>query len=151
MIDGVWIGALSLGAIGASLVTTELRAITEALASRRWPHVIGHVESAFVDPGFSVGASKANPPARAVVRYAYSVSDTQFHGQRLDFGRRQHNLDPDTLATRYPAHSQVRVYFDPRDPERSVLTPGPTVAQWLAVGLGCGLVIAGALLPYLGR
>ena len=64
---------------------------------------------------------------RADVQYRYEVDGGGFVGTRVSF----HDIassDPgpahETVA-RYPADSVLTVYYDPEDPTRSVLEPGP--------------------------
>ena len=47
---------------------------------------------------------------------------------------------------KYPEGSQVRVYYDPENPETSTLEPGPGQGDWLVLAIGLGTLVFGVLL-----
>jgi hypothetical protein len=95
-----------------------------------------------------------------VVQYRYRVDGRDFLGERItsdsvrvlgarsDERSRNRGLVQRILA-RYPEGAAVRVYYDPDDPNRSVLEPGVTRGAQLKAALGSLLFVAGgALLIY---
>ena len=85
------------------------------------------------------------------VRYEYSVNGVSHQGSNLRFPNINFHSSPNTaygFVKRYRPGSPVDVFYDPEDPELSVLKPG-IPARWrsdletmlLANCLGAGLLI----------
>jgi hypothetical protein len=83
---------------------------------------------------------------RPVVRYAFEARGRAYESERVAVGAptgpdAQDAQDARRLVDRYPAGAEVDVWFDPRDPGRSVLEQGvPTSQIVVAVVLGLALV-----------
>jgi len=115
-----------------------------AVASRRWPFAVGRLLIA------GVYEMSGIPPAYAPhVRYQYDVNGVTYEARRLRFG----GANPFSRALRraeipaHPAPGEVRVYYDPRKPQRSCLFPGPNEGTFalpvLLFVLGIGALALG--------
>ncbi len=128
------------------------RAIFLGRASRSWPSVEGRVVDLEIK---SIQRGRQGVGSyRPTVRYAYTVGDREYRGRRIRFTPRL-MLDTQSFTQAaaaaeldgYFPGAAVRVYFDPRQPTRSVLRPGASRAQYF-VGVACGLgavLVAAAL------
>ena len=63
------------------------------------------------------------------VRYQYSVNGVEYSGHALSFGRSYSRGDIMQVSKKFPVGHTVAVYYDPANPERSVLMPGGNVGQ----------------------
>jgi hypothetical protein len=115
-----------------------------AVVARRWPYVVGKLLLA------GVYEKSGIPPAyEPHVRYQYNVNGVGYEGTRLRFGGA--NPFSRTLASAeipaYPASGEIRVYYDPRKPERACLVPGPNDGTFalpvLLFILGAGMFALG--------
>jgi hypothetical protein len=117
-------------AAGLFLLYTAHKTGSEALASTEWPDTSGFVtysdihESSDSD-GTTYGAD---------VRYTYDVSGVGYRGDRIFIG--EYSTSSYSWAAgyveKYPVDAEVKVYYDPAEPGRSVLEPG---LDWFGVGL----------------
>ena len=121
------------------IVTTGLVLWKLALAirSRRWPFVMGRLQRAALktveyigrEPDGGVDSARM---AAVDFTYEYEVDGKRFEGRRVTFSDHV-SKTPRTLERlldefRHAGH--VRVFYDPRHPQRSVLLPGPTFANY---------------------
>jgi hypothetical protein len=113
-------------------------------ASRDWPSTSGTVESAAVAVQPESNERKL---FGARVRYRYEVGGRTLTGERISFesGPSPNRGLADAIVQRYAPGTPVRVFYDPTQPERSVLEPGGSdLVPWLLRGAGILLALAGA-------
>jgi len=98
--------------------------------SRNWPTVNGKVVDSGVESSVETGTHGVlHTSCRPMIKYEYEVSGVSHAGNNWAF----HTLwSTDTawaesIIQKYPTGSQVTVYYDPANPDRSVLEPG---VQW---------------------
>jgi len=115
-----------------------------AVASRRWPFVAGKLLLA------GVYEMDGIPPVYAAhVRYQYDVNGVSYEATRLRFGGPNpfSRMLTGAEIPSHPASGDVRVYYDPRNPRRSCLVPGPNEGTFaipvFLFMLGSGLLAAG--------
>jgi hypothetical protein len=117
-------------------------------ASLGWVRTAGRVVVSRVEevPGPS---EQGYPQYRPRVRYEFSVRGRTFDGGETAIGSSVASFRDEEAAreetARFPAGSEVTVFYDPADPRRSVLRPGaprlvPLVLAGLAL-LGAGLYL----------
>lgn len=127
-----------------------LRGEWRVLRSHGWPAVEGRVTESSV---FDDTRRTKNPAAKRTtstetalyvpqVFYTFTVEGRSYSGSRISFtdDRTSDYTAAQTLVAHYPAQSSVTVYYDPADPELSVLERrggGPNRIA-IAVGLGLG-------------
>ena len=145
--SGLWIWLFFL-LVGAGVSYYGWTILRSARASASWPSVTGQVTRAYVD--YSTDAEGADS-YQPVLVYAYTVADQTFGGSRIKFGENSYGSERPARAIvdRYPAGTRVAVYYDPADPERSVLEPGVSGGSYLVLGIGLLFVLlAVAALPF---
>lgn len=153
-ITGLLVGALLAG--GGWMVAFRLgKPIRdEALASASWPTTGGRVTRSRLDESRKDGTILRS----ADIGYEYEVAGRALTGTRVWIGDEYQSSPGNEFRAavkRHPVGRLVQVHYDPADPARSVLEPGPT---WSASaiylfglgGLGLGSVIlVSALAPLL--
>lgn len=130
---------ITLVMFGFSMAREESRMARELPVSPGWPHAEGVV----VKNGGIKSARRGPPGLR--IRYAYTVEGERFTGRRLwVHGSTGASRELRELRHRLGVGTEVRVYFDPQRPERSVLFPGVPGRRplWDPAGL---LMIAAAI------
>ena len=99
----------------------------QAAEASGWPQIAGRIVSSTVEHYRQrVGGARTGSLVtfyEAVVEYAYSVNDREFHSTRLNFGARVAGSQQlaEAQAGRYPEGSQVMVHYDPKNPANSVV------------------------------
>jgi hypothetical protein len=127
-------------AAGGGLSAYALFNLARAGLAARWPSTLGEIaEARYVErPGDD------NSP-HMYVAYRYRVGDRPFRNDRVQFGLEI--VDPpalisrdddrgDTAADSNPTNAPVRVYYNPRRPEDSVLHRWPHWTVWPSLGGG---------------
>lgn len=150
-----YVVALLAGLLG--LAVQQTRRLHLARRSSRWPSVEGELKR-----GAPMKAEGAVAPGRGRVtghywierlRYTYTVAGRRYSGSVPSYlGAATRSvaggpLPPDNP----PRRTRVLVYYDPQDPGRAVLQPGPTprlyveaILAWAAVLIAVVVVAATA-------
>jgi hypothetical protein len=91
--------------------------------------------------------SDGEPRYRADIHYEYSAPGGKHFGDRVlcyyrwGFDGHSYNQAAENgVVLRYPVGREVRVHYDPAEPEESVLEPGQVLSE-----LVCGLVALGIM------
>lgn len=125
------------------------------LLARRWPTVEGEI----VDSRVVRTGRRSGDGVDWLVTYRYHVAGQPYSSNRVRFGQHTPNsmlpahdkgITAGALAHRYPRGKPVRVYYNPRRPDDSVLYPTPHFGVWilLAAGLYLGFAaIHGGMWP----
>lgn len=130
--------------LGAALAAWSAHEYWRGRASLSWPAADGEVMSSTVRER----RGRRGPFYESDVEYRYAVGGVEFTGRRPSFGGVR-------LAERSPAvayaelgglepGARVPVYYDPRDPRRSVLRPGSRREDLGFVAIGLTLAWAAA-------
>lgn len=123
----------------------RLHSRRRAVVVAGWPTVDGVVTSTDV-----VDASSSGPRYLPWITYNYEVAGTAYEGDRLRLGGRvmfQSRAKALDYLARFPSHGRVKVYYDPKQPARSLLDPSPqsyvfvVFAIFAAVAGFVGLII----------
>ncbi len=97
---------------------------SKAIAAMFWPTTEGRVVSSEVVESQSGRGTTLIP----LVVYTYDVGGATYRGNRIYYSSNPKDRDPGVNAERtiaaFPADSLVKVYYDPSEPQRSVLRPG---------------------------
>jgi hypothetical protein len=150
---GNFIGGLIIGPIflvvGAVVAFYFGKPIVDnAKASLKWPTVEGRVTVSTVERK----RSSDSTTYAANVGYEYEVDGQKQLGDTVWFGGNfsssNSGLARETVD-KYPAGSQVQVYYNPEDPNQSVLEPGAFWTTYMVYGIGLlffgiGLLATGA-------
>ena len=114
--------------------------IGRAILASRWPSVEGEIATTRLVHRFGVDG----PEDYDYIGYRYSVNGRPYRGDRVRFGPQVAprsiipTVDPEpdhpnraaTVTREYPQGARVRVYYNPRRPEESVLYLTPAVSVW---------------------
>lgn len=119
-----------------------------ALLARRWPSVDGEIIDARL---VHSGGGQSRDYVDSTVRYQYHVAGQSYSSSRVRFGRlaptswipaRDHPASAAALAQRYPRGKEVRVRYNPRHPESSILYLTPDFRVWVILAAGIYLAYA---------
>jgi hypothetical protein len=112
----------------------------KAYGSTKWPSSQGVVISSTVS--FHSGSAKRRSYYTPDVSYRYMAGSIWYVGDTICFASiATHNkTDMGQIAGRYPVGREVTVYYNPADPQESVLEPGATFDSWTKV-LGASIFL----------
>jgi hypothetical protein len=136
-------------AVGVGLVTSTRRVMKRSRASLSWPTVQGTVRASDVLTRFHDHTRYD----RASVLYQYVVGGTTYWSDTVSLaavelgGTMQQACE---TVNRHAVGSEVRVYYDPDDPEAAVLVPGTAAYSGMALGLGIFFGITGGIQVFVG-
>lgn len=129
----------------------------EFIAARQstdWPTAPGVISTSEVERKQSTSRKSKSITFRAHVVYAYEVGGKTMSSQRVAYGD-YGSSDPShaqEIISRFPANSQVTVYYHPHDPAQSVLEPGVAAQTFFQPAFGLVFASAGAgMLLFLPR
>lgn len=104
-----------------ALVVFGARQALEMGDARKWPSTTGVISSSHIT--HSTDTSRHRDEYEVRVTYSYVVEGVQYQGDRLEI--RPTKTSSERFAEReladYPVGKQVPVYYNPQEPERSVL------------------------------
>ena len=140
--------SMLLTIIGAALTFFLLRNAVRGLASKGWPTTWGTVLASDVTRSTSTdddGSTSTNYGAK--ITYEYEVEGEKYFGDRRSFAEYTSGSSARAyrIAHKYPAGSQVTVYYHPRKPELCVLEPGVNWSTFVLAGIGLLLTTFGIL------
>lgn len=130
------LAALFFGAFSLLLLVVGAVMLWQGSQSLGWEKTEGRVvtRSVRLDRSSQRNRRFRNHEDRAhdvIVTYSYSVDGQSYTGQRYSFGRGTTAASGGTRAKAravadelYPSLTPIDVYYDPADPEQSVLSPG---------------------------
>lgn len=119
------------------------------LESENWPTVEGTITVSRVR---SYEDSDQNTMYEADVEYDYIAKDRRLTGNRITaiaVANSSRRVIEDLIAP-YPVGSAVTVYYDPDNPERSVLETGGGEFSWVFVAFGGFFAALGAVIALAG-
>jgi hypothetical protein len=135
-----------LAAAGAACGYVAVQ-IGRSLLALRWPTAQGEIVDA---RAVRMSDGESTKVLGEVVTYRYHVGGQLYSNNRLRFGVEPTPMSivpvgdgsyaASSVTARYPHGTPVRVYYNPRRPEDSVLHPTPNFRVWiiLVVGLYAG-------------
>jgi hypothetical protein len=126
--------------IVAGLVTAIWGAVMIARArkSLSWPETSGVIEQSDL--------ASATDDLLPNIRYAYIVDGARLSTVlRFPGGTTPSRELAEHYVARYPLGRRVAVYYDPADPQRSTLEPGPAQGDWLICFIGAAMVLLGII------
>ncbi len=145
-----WFQAAVCG-LGAVLILAGLYMWRAGSATRSYTRTRGRVVRAEVEE-IPRTSEEGGPGFRPLVRYAFEARGRTYESERISIGEASGLESSDAqdarrIVDRYPSGAEVDVWFDPRDPGRSVLVPGiPRAEIVVAVAIGIALVGIGMFL-----
>lgn len=141
--------------IGSALIVAGLLAARRSARTRAWPTAEGTVLASEVVRERSSSSSTTTTTAgqyvyKAEVAYEYEVNGDRYVSNRVQLLDVSSSNDNRARATRerYNSGDRVRVYYDPKNPERAVLEPGGAGGSWLLFVVGAGFVIIASIMMW---
>ncbi len=146
--------ATTLGG-GGFLLVRNVPMIVEGWQSRSWPAVVGEVKKSEAVAKPIIIDSRRGAVGTHVVRlhYAFTVWGRTYSGTRQsldDVGIIKSEEVAQREAESLPVGRPVPIFYDPRDPSRSLLKPGVPVSGVLGSLFGAMLVATGMALVAIG-
>jgi hypothetical protein len=134
---------LALLAVAGAACGYCLIQIGRSLLALRWPTAQGEIIDA---RAVRMSDGESNKVLGEVVTYRYHVAGQLYSNNRLRFGveptptsivpASDNPYATSSIAARYPRGKPVRVYYNPRQPENSVLHPTPNFRVWIILVAG---------------
>jgi hypothetical protein len=127
--------------------------IFQGFTSARWPFVVGELESTDLKEVIYKGRDSrggADEASAWVVdfRYSYSVSGKKYDGSRVTYsdGINKTARALKRLQGKYKGKSQIQVFFNPKNPDQSVLVPGLSIFNFTPLITSSLFVAAGVFM-----
>jgi hypothetical protein len=128
--------------------------IFQGVTSSQWPFVMGELESTELKEVIYEGRdsdSTADLASTWVVNfeYSYSVSDKKYDGSRITYsdGINKTSRALRSLQKKYQRKSVIQVYYNPKNPDESILVPGLSIFNFTPL-ITSGLFILSGLFIY---
>jgi len=118
--------------------------LDNARRSTEWPSVPGVVQRSKVATSTSDGKTMY----KADVVYKYQVGDRDYQCSTVAFGGDFSSSDSSwahAVRDKYPAGSEVEVFYQPEEPANAVLEPGATWKSYMVFGIGMVFLVVGGL------
>jgi hypothetical protein len=117
--------------------------IHQGYKTNHWKTVSGEIKSSKIyDEG--VGKNRIKKP---IVKYIYLVNGTQYQGGNIYFddeNSRSKLSYTNQMVSKYPVGKQALVYYNPAEPQSSVLEPGISEIPWIPLIFGIGFTVTGS-------
>ncbi len=124
--------------------------IFQATTSTGWPFVIGELESSELKEVIYRGREADGRPDEASAwvvnfKYSYQIAGKEYHGSRVTYsdGINKTRRALRKLQDKYQGKSQIQIYYNPKNPNQSVLVPGLSVFNLTPLITSTLFVLAG--------
>lgn len=134
--------ALFVTVTGAWLTAWSGREYWLALSSKQWRRVPAQVDLSQYYVGAVNGPHGPRRAATVLVAYRYTVNQRAYTGTRIRFGL-QSPWERRTEIDANPSGAVREIAYDPREPSRSVLYPGPSALAATALMSSVVLLLLG--------
>lgn len=124
--------------VGGSLAIYGYNTLQWAQESEDWPTVTATVLNSGVGRTSS-GSDSNSPSYYAFVTYEYVVDGTTYQGNEVKVGISEYSLSENearAFANIHPPDSEIEVYYDPANPEKTAIFPGPQTGHYLFLTIG---------------
>ena len=140
-LEALFYGGVFL-AIGGGLSYWGWNIVQDAKASSAWPTAEGTVTSSEVARVSNADGGVTYSPE---ITYEYIANNIQHEGHTIKFGENTYDnkRKADGIVADYAIGKTVIVYYDPLEPERSVLEPGASGGSFIALAIGVLFLVIG--------
>lgn len=116
----IWIGA---GVFAGILLLATVVKLREVWRCRNWLTTSGRIVTSKVEsrPCTGVGEKAGTMGNFPLVTFEYTVRGRLFQGSRISVGEQAADVGVESMLDKYPQGAEVDVYYNPDDPEESVL------------------------------
>ena len=113
----------ALTLFGIYLLKHSVTSYQKAVASQRWPSVTGQLTEVLLWGSRNLGG-QIKEVEKLNVEYNYQINGQNYTGTLPAFYTVMY---PETLefANQHPVNSDIKIYYNPKNPSESVLIPGP--------------------------
>lgn len=112
-----------------------------ALQSQRWPTTMGHIVHSDVVPVYVPRGGGGYVPD---IQVCYEVAGKSYRSDNIGYQGllgAVGSVGP-SYSDRFPHGATVPVWYDPANPSRSVLIPGASSGNWLAVATAAAVWVS---------
>ncbi len=139
---------LGIVILGLGFLNFGVGQLTKGKESTNWPTVSGNVTKCDLEERTITeksGTEKRTTTYEIVnISYGYSVEGTSYTSNRVSFGGQKRGTAR-LLADRYSLGKAVKVFYDPDDPEESVLEPGLSGGSYFFLIFSIAIIAIGGL------
>lgn len=139
--------------VGVSTAIFFCYRIFQGAKSTRWPFVIGDLESnqlkEVIYRGRDVDGVRDEVSAWVVnFKYSYTVANRKYNGSRVTYsdGINKTMRALRKLQDKYRGKSQIKVYYNPANPNQSVLVPGLGIFNFTPLITSTLFILAGVFI-----
>jgi len=153
---------LTFGLGGLLMAGIGIWSVQKGMESEGWETVQGTILKSDIKKNESTtrdakGFRRTNTSYIVTVNYFFEIDDNRYEGNTISFGNVSHSerSDAQKELKSYPKGKEVKVYFNPEDPDDSVLKKGVVWPMWIVIGIGAVILfvslLASIFLPKLLR
>jgi len=126
--------------VGLGLTYWGWNILQDARASAAWPAADGVVTRSEVTRSTDSDGGDSYSPE---ITYTYTVNNEQLANKTIKFGENSYSSrkKAEGIANSYPVGKNVTVYYDPQQPEKSVLEPGVSAGSYIVIGIGIFFIL----------
>lgn len=119
--------------IGLGLMAFGVINIKNNLAARKWPTVTGIITSSSADAD--------GTKYIAHVSYTFNLDSVSYSSDKILYSGtyRSNKSSAEAVTSKYPLDSQVKVYYNPDDPQRACLEPEIPIHIYIMFAVGLAL------------
>lgn len=144
------------------MVGVGIWSVQKGMESEGWETVQGTILKSDIKKNESTtrdakGFRRTKTSYIVTVNYFFEIDDNRYEGNTISFGNVSHSerSDAQNELKSYPKGKEVKVYFNPEDPDDSVLKKGVVWPMWIVIGIGAVILfvslLASIFLPKLLR
>jgi len=128
--------------VGIFIFGLGMRDVMRANDSKSWPTTVATVQESTVKTNVD---EEGGSTYYAQVLYDFEVNRFAYSGDQVAFGDFSSNDSERVkeIVKRYPEGNEVVVYYQPDNPDLSVLEPGLTARAWVIPSFGFVFLIVG--------
>ena len=132
--------------VGAGLSFWGWNILQNAKASTSWPTAQGQIIKSEVTRSRDGEGHDSYSPE---VTYTYLAKKRAYKSYAIKFGENSYDNKSmsEKIAAAYPVGKKVSVYYNPEDPDNSVLEQGVTIGSYIVLGIGVLFVAIGLFVP----
>jgi hypothetical protein len=131
---------VGIGGVFAGIAAFQLK---EYFESSEWPVTEGNITALSIAQDYD---SDSGTTYRANIEYVYRVNEVDYYGSRYQFGGDIWSSDygrAEAIVDAYEIGQDVLVYYNPEDPNASVLLREVDWLLWLFFAIGAVLFVIG--------
>lgn len=144
-----WIAVSVFMVVGVILIITGVYYLNASLKTAKWPSTDGKILTSKIALYYSGSGRNKSSSYNLEISYAYAVDGQGYTGRKIsmvDFGTGFKGYLKN-LQNKYCIGTNVKVFYNPQDPENAVLEPGIKMANGFFFALGLFFIMCD--LPFL--